>query len=203
MLSNSASQRKHKRPIITSLKQANIIYSHEPFGYFMLSSCKFGRIKPKSPFNFFPDWIIDNKGHTALHWAAAIGDIEVLRELKRYVGNLGFQNFLGETPYICVAKNEMPEIVNGLIRAMKLVDIFNSTALHNATALTQNINAQEFRENTALYLVAKNRDWKYAHAMIGQNASSITTEGMIQDFNEIRRIKLQVYDFKSSEGIEN
>ncbi|RKF55274.1 putative ank-repeat protein mbp1 [Golovinomyces cichoracearum] len=92
MLSNNASQRKHKRPIIASLKQANIIYSHEPFGYFI---------------------IIDNKGHTALHWAAAIGDIEVFRELKRYVANLGFQNFLGETPYICVAKNEMPEIVNG------------------------------------------------------------------------------------------
>ncbi|RKF74696.1 hypothetical protein GcM1_238104 [Golovinomyces cichoracearum] len=38
----------------------------------------------------------------------------------------------------------MTEIVNGLIGAMKLVDIFNYTTLHNAAALTVSCQKKSF-----------------------------------------------------------
>ncbi|RKF51400.1 Cell division cycle-related protein res2/pct1 [Golovinomyces cichoracearum] len=143
ILPQSTSLRKRKRSTITAHEQAHILYSDELLDYFMLSSDLVGRTKPEPPLNFNPDWIIDNEGHTALHWAAAMGDVDVIRDLKRYGANIGFQNARGETPLMrcvqfinCQEKKTMPEVVNELIETVDIPDFCNSTALHHAAAVT-------------------------------------------------------------------
>ena len=43
-------------------------------------------IRPDPPTNFQPNWPIDTERHTALHWAAAMGDIDVIKQLKAKIG---------------------------------------------------------------------------------------------------------------------
>ncbi|POS82674.1 hypothetical protein EPUL_005392 [Erysiphe pulchra] len=143
MLPPISNHRKRKRPILTVNKQAHVLYSDELLDYFMLSRCTIGRIKPEPPPNFNPDWIVDNEGHTALHWAAAMGDVEIIRDLKRYGANIGFQNARGETPLMrcvifdnCMDKKTMPEVVNEFIETADLLDFCQATALHHAAAVT-------------------------------------------------------------------
>ncbi|RKF61178.1 Cell division cycle-related protein res1/sct1 [Erysiphe neolycopersici] len=143
MLPPSSNHRKHKRPTLTVNKQAHVLYSDELLDYFMLSRSTIGRIKPEPPSNFNPDWIVDNEGHTALHWAAAMGDIEIIRDLKRYGANIGFQNARGESPLMrcvifdnCMDKKTMPEVVNEFIETVDLLDFCQATVLHHAAAVT-------------------------------------------------------------------
>ncbi|KAI0996293.1 hypothetical protein K3495_g11887 [Podosphaera aphanis] len=142
-LQHSTGPRKRKRPTISPHEQAHILYSDELLDYFMLSSDTVGRAKPVPPLNFNPDWIIDNEGHTALHWAAAMGDVQIMKELKHHGANIGFQNSRGETPLMrcvmfvnCQDKKTMPEVVNELIETVDIVDFCNSTVLHHAAAVT-------------------------------------------------------------------
>ncbi|RKF61258.1 Cell division cycle-related protein res1/sct1 [Erysiphe neolycopersici] len=143
LLPQTSSQRKRKRPTNTAHEQAHILYSNELLDYFMLPIDTIGRMKPAPPLNFNPDWIIDNQGHTALHWAAAMGDVEIIRDLKRYGANIGFQNARGETPLMrcvlftnCQDKLTMPDVVDELIETIDLVDFCYATALHHAAAIT-------------------------------------------------------------------
>lgn len=139
----TSNQRKRKRTTTTPHEQAHILYSDELLDYFMLSSDTIGYVKPEPPPNFNPDWIIDNEGHTALHWAASMGDVEIMKDLRRYGANLGFQNARGETPLMrcvlfvnCQDKKTMPEVVNELIETVDLVDFCHATALHHAAGIT-------------------------------------------------------------------
>ncbi|KHJ34526.1 putative ank-repeat protein mbp1 [Erysiphe necator] len=143
LLPQTSSQRKRKRSTNTAHEQSHIFYSNELLDYFMLPADTIGRIKPEPPLNFNPDWIIDNQGHTALHWAAAMGDVEIIRDLKRYGANIGFQNARGETPLMrcvlftnCQDKLTMPDVVDELIETIDLVDFCHATALHHAAAIT-------------------------------------------------------------------
>ncbi|CAD6504389.1 BgTH12-06119 [Blumeria graminis f. sp. triticale] len=140
---NSTGYGKRKRATISPHEQAHILYSDELLDYFMLSSDSVGHVKPEPPFNFNPDWIIDNEGHTALHWAAAMGDVQIINELKHYGATLGFQNCRGETPLMrcvqfvnCQDKKTMPGVVRDLIETVDSVDFCNATALHHAAAVT-------------------------------------------------------------------
>lgn len=60
------------------------MYGDELLDYFLLSRNEHPAVKPEPPPNFQPNWPIDGQGHTSLHWAAAMGDVDVIKQLKRF-----------------------------------------------------------------------------------------------------------------------
>lgn len=142
----STAQRKRKREenAVSLSDQYHMAYSDELLDYFMLAQASEPASRPEPPPNFQPDWLIDSDGHTALHWASAMGDVEVMKQLKRFDANLSCRNIRGETPLMrsvlftnCLDKQSMPRVVQELISTIDCVDAHGATAIHHAAALTQ------------------------------------------------------------------
>ena len=137
-------KRKREEQAQNAIDQAHVVYSDELLDYFMLSADAAAITpKPEPPPNYQADWIIDTEGHTALHWASAMGDIEIMKQLKRFGATLNHPNVKGETPLMrsvlftnCLDKQSMPGVVKELITTIDAVDYCGSTALHHATATT-------------------------------------------------------------------
>lgn len=136
-------KRKREDSIQTSTQQAHVIFADELLDYFMLSHDSDNIPKPEPPPNFQPDWIIDQDGHSAMHWAASMGDVEIMKVLKRFGANLAFQNVRGETPLMravlftnCMDKQTMPAVVNELISTIDSTDYCQATVLHHAAMMT-------------------------------------------------------------------
>lgn len=136
-------KRKREEEAESVRHQQHTLYSDSLLDYFMLSHEHNPPPKPEPPLNFDPDWLIDSDHHTAMHWAAAMGDIEVMRELKKFGANLTANNIRGETPLMrsvlftnCQDKQTMEAVVKELISTIDCVDACHSTALHHAAAVT-------------------------------------------------------------------
>jgi ankyrin repeat protein len=137
-------KRKREEQAQNAIDQAHIVYSDELLDFFMLSADAAAITpKPEPPPNYQPDWIIDTEGHTALHWASAMGDIEIMKQLKRFGATLNHPNVKGETPLMravlftnCLDKQSMPGVVKELIASIDSVDYCGATALHHAAAVT-------------------------------------------------------------------
>ncbi|CAG8958230.1 hypothetical protein HYFRA_00000584 [Hymenoscyphus fraxineus] len=139
----STGHRKRKRDD-NAQYQAQQNYADELLDYFMTASCDTPAMRPEPPLNFQPDHAIDQDDHTAMHWAAAMGDVEVIRQLKKFGGNLFAQNKRGETPLMravmftnCKDKQTMPQVVKELISTIEAVDYCQSNILHHAASTTQ------------------------------------------------------------------
>jgi transcription factor MBP1 len=151
MSQQSTGHRKRKREDIiqNAVDQAHVVWADELLDYFMISHDT-DVPKPEPPPNFQADWVIDTDGHTGMHWAAAMGDVEVMKQLKRFGGNLAAENVRGESPLMravmftnCMDKQTMPTIVNQLIQTIEKVDHCNSTAIHHAAAITSSRNKHQ------------------------------------------------------------
>jgi len=89
-----------------------------------------------SDLNF--ELVIDDQGHTALHWAAALARIKTLRELIKHGADIKRGNFNGETPLmraVLVTNNygqqSFPELLNRLSDSIDCVDIQRRSVLHH------------------------------------------------------------------------
>ncbi|PQE19228.1 Ank-repeat mbp1 protein [Rutstroemia sp. NJR-2017a BBW] len=126
------------------LRQAHIMWADELLDYFMAPPTDMALDrKPEPPINFQPDFIIDTDGHTGLHWAAAIGDVEVMKQLKRFGASLVARNSRRETPLMRAVlftngldKQSFPTVVKELISTVHEVDACGATVLHHAAATT-------------------------------------------------------------------
>jgi hypothetical protein len=154
MSQQSTGHRKRKREeaAISEHERLHRWYADELLDYFMVSQREQNPPKrPDPPLNFDPDWLIDNEGHTAMHWAAAMGDIEVMKELNKFGCSLIIQNTRGETPLMrsvlftnCMDKQTMPFVVKELISTADCVDFCRSTVLHHAAAVTTSRGKHHF-----------------------------------------------------------
>jgi transcription factor MBP1 len=149
MSAPSTAHRKRKReePALSTDDQNHMLYSDELLDYFMLAQADEPSNRPEPPPNFRPDWLIDTDHHTAMHWAAAMGDLDVMKQLKRFGANLQSRNVRGETPLIrsviftnCQDKQTFPRVVQELIGTIERTDNFGSTAIHHAAAMTTSKN---------------------------------------------------------------
>ncbi|TPX33180.1 hypothetical protein SmJEL517_g03797 [Synchytrium microbalum] len=93
---------------------------------------------PTPPTDLDIDLVIDDQGHTALHWAAALGRIAILRLLVEKGANIKRLNNLGESALVravLVTNNydsqSFPELLNILADAISLVDNKHRTVLHH------------------------------------------------------------------------
>lgn len=151
MSAQSTGHRKRKREesVHNAAEQSHIVWADELLDYFMVSN-ETDVPKPEPPPNFQADWVIDNDGHTGMHWAAAMGDVEVMKQLRRFGANLASENSRAETPLMrsvmftnCMDKQTMPAVVNQLIGTIDKVDHCNSTAIHHAAAITVSRNKHQ------------------------------------------------------------
>ena len=140
----STGHRKRKREDIIQdhTEQQHAMYGDELLDYFLLSRNEQPAIRPDPPTNFQPDWPIDTERHTALHWASAMGDVDVIKQLKRFGANLASQNIRGETPFMrsvnftnCFEKQTFPLVMKELFSTVDARDHSGCTVIHHAAVM--------------------------------------------------------------------
>ncbi|KAF8475899.1 hypothetical protein BDZ91DRAFT_673931, partial [Kalaharituber pfeilii] len=123
-------------------------YSDELLDYFMSSG---GGDLPSFLTNPPPDFnvneIIDDEAHTAFHWAAAMGDLQVLELLLQAGADITQVNARGETPLMRAVlftnnydRKSFPRLVELLRSTIPQTDKFRSTVFHHIAATTLSRN---------------------------------------------------------------
>ena len=124
--------------------------------YFMLAES--GEVPsleaPEIPLGIDVDEPVDQEGHTALAWAAAMGDVTVTKQLLARGADDLIDNCRGETPLIraclfanCYEKGTFPEILELLIRNLTILDNFGGSVLHHCALSSTGV----FRSDRARY----------------------------------------------------
>lgn len=139
--------RKRKRgPDLSYFEQQHTLYADALLDYFMLSeSDRIHRMEPpQPPHGFVVNKPIDEQGHTALHWGAAMGDIETIRMFINRGAHIDVPNVRGETPLIRAVlftnnheKETMPKIVDILLDTIMKRDKYGATVLHHVAMTTK------------------------------------------------------------------
>jgi ankyrin repeat protein len=111
--------------------------------------------------------IIDDQGHTALHWAAALARIPILDVLvQNQAADIRRVNYSGESALVRAVlvtnnfdKQSFPHVLSLLRSAIPLVDHRNRTLLHHI-AITAGIRG---RETSSRYYMECLFDWIAQH----------------------------------------
>ncbi|KAF3023574.1 hypothetical protein E8E14_011346 [Neopestalotiopsis sp. 37M] len=140
----STGHRKRKREdqLQDMTEQQHALYGDELLDYFLLSRQDGPAARPEPPPNFQADYFIDTDRNTSLHWASAMGDTEVMKQLKRFGASLNCQNIRGETPLmraVCFTnsyeKQSFPAVLKELFDTIDARDESNCTVLHHAVTM--------------------------------------------------------------------
>ena len=142
MSQHSTHSRKRKRGIaemnvMSTTEQEHILYGDQLLDYFMTvgDAPEAAKVQPPvPPVNFQVDRPIDDQGNTALHWAAAMGDLEIVQDLLRRGANTQAISVHEETPLVRAVlftnnfeKKTMPSLVNLLQDNLTFRDWFGAT----------------------------------------------------------------------------
>jgi transcription factor MBP1 len=139
--------RKRKRPEdeMSIADQNHQLWADELLDYFMLLE------SPNDPYQRPPvppdgidlDRPIDEKGHTAMHWAAAMGDLAVVKDLISRGANVNAISNNGETPLMRAViftnnydKNSMDRLAGWLVTTVPQTEWFGSTVFHHIAGTT-------------------------------------------------------------------
>lgn len=136
---------KRKREV--ELDNVHQIYGDSLLDYFILvgkdDSPAQGVSPPQVPDGFQVNRPIDNLEHTSLHWAASMGDLDMVKYFINLGADKQARNIRGETPLIraiiftnSYAKDIMPRMVHLLQDTFRIYDNFGGTVFHHAAALT-------------------------------------------------------------------
>ncbi|KIW39520.1 uncharacterized protein PV06_08124 [Exophiala oligosperma] len=144
---NSAASRKRKQRDFeehsagaTDLEHT--MYGDELLDYFVTAGddpASSNILPPEPPANFAVDRPIDNLGNNALHWACAMGDVQIARDLLARGASPAAQNTSGgETPLIRAVlftnnydKRTFPKIVQALSGTIVERDWHGATVFHH------------------------------------------------------------------------
>ncbi|KAF2182002.1 apses-domain-containing protein [Zopfia rhizophila CBS 207.26] len=146
----STGSRKRKRGAdqMSIQDQQHQIWADALLDYFMLLDSEDRFVAPpEPPPNVNLDRPIDEKGHSAMHWAAAMGDVEVVKELIRRGARIDCLSNNLETPLMRAVmftnnydKQTMPHMVKILQHTVVKTDWFGSTVFHHIAATTSSTN---------------------------------------------------------------
>lgn len=139
-------KRKHGQDI---LDQQHMLYADELLDYFMLSASDVPLLHlapPTPPDPFHVDRPIDDQIHTALHWGAAMGDIDIVKFFIERKADPFARNKRGETPLIRAVlftnnyeKETMPKLVQLLLGTIREHDNHGGTILHHIAMTTNSL----------------------------------------------------------------
>ncbi|KAI9799755.1 MAG: hypothetical protein M1833_003874 [Piccolia ochrophora] len=151
MSQQSTASRKRKRGAeqayaLSYQDEQHMLYADELLDYFMVSSTDptpLNHMPPQPPSHFVPDRPIDEQGHTALHWAVAMGDINVVKDLLNRGASTAATSTNGETPLMRAVlftnnyeKLTMPKLIYLLLDTVQARDYYGSTVFHHIAATT-------------------------------------------------------------------
>ncbi|KAL9600210.1 MAG: hypothetical protein Q9219_003353 [cf. Caloplaca sp. 3 TL-2023] len=128
------------------MEQQHTYYADSLLDYFMLSdSDRLYRLEPPAPpEGFMVNRPIDDQGHTALHWGAAMGDIDTIRMFIARGARVDAVNVRGETPLIRAVlftnnheKETMSKLVDILQDTIMDRDRYGATVLHHVAMTTK------------------------------------------------------------------
>lgn len=125
---------------------ARRLWADELLDYFMLkeNSDDAPSQAPLPPDGADLNMPIDDKGHTPLHWAAAMGDYDVVKELIRRGSHIDAQSASGETPLMfatlytnCFDRHVMDRIAALLVRTVNMQEWMGGTVFHTTANTTE------------------------------------------------------------------
>ena len=143
------SRKRKRRPDQMSYQdQQHQIWADSLLDYFMLLESEDSfPAAPEPPQGINLDRPIDEKGHSAMHWAAAMGDIDVVRDLIRRNARIDCLSNNLETPLMRAVmftnnfdKQTMPQLARTLAATVNRTDWFGSTVFHHIAATTSSKN---------------------------------------------------------------
>ncbi|POR35955.1 Cell division cycle-like protein res1/sct1 [Tolypocladium paradoxum] len=141
-MSTGHRKRKREEHMQDLTEQQHAVYGDELLDYFLLSRNEQPAVKPEPPPNFQPNWLIDAENHTALHWASAMGDVDVIKQLKRFNAGVAVKNIRGETPFMrsvnftnCYEKQSFPAVMQELFETFDARDHAGCTVIHHAAVM--------------------------------------------------------------------
>ena len=154
MSQHSTGSRKRKRDIAdqaarnTFADQEHRLYADELLDYFMMGGTDDPNLLlPDPPKSFIVNKPIDDFGYTALHWAAAMGDVDVCKDLINRGASPAARSDRHETPLIRAVmftnnfeKQTMPKLINLLKDTIEMADACGSNVFHHITATTSSRN---------------------------------------------------------------
>ncbi|KAL8645739.1 MAG: hypothetical protein Q9210_006545 [Variospora velana] len=160
--------RKRKRgPDTSYMEQQHTFYADSLLDYFMLSeSDRFYRMEPPPPPDgFMVNHPIDDQGHTALHWGAAMGDINTIRMFINRGAQINATNKRGETPLIRSViftnnheKQTMSKLVDILQDTLTARDNYGATVLHHVAMTTKSSSRKKSARHYLEVLLTKLAD---------------------------------------------
>lgn len=124
------------------------IWADALLDYFMLADSEQRLPAPPSPPPGIDlDRAIDDKGHTALHWAAAMGDVDIVKDLLNRGARVDVLSKSMETPLMRAVmftnnydRSSMGKLVRLLQSTVQSTDWFGSTVFHHIAATTSSKN---------------------------------------------------------------
>ncbi|KAL4897363.1 hypothetical protein BDV59DRAFT_88643 [Aspergillus ambiguus] len=151
MSQNGGYSRKRKRgnevPAMSIGEQEHILYGDQLLDYFMTvgDAPEATRVPPpEPPANFQVDRPIDDSGNTALHWACAMGDLEIVRDLLRRGADVKALSVHEETPLVRAVlftnnyeKRTFPALLELLLDTVSFRDWFGATLFHHIAETTR------------------------------------------------------------------
>lgn len=154
-MSTGHRKRKREEQMHDLTEQQHSVYGDELLDYFLLSRNEQPTVKPDPPPNFQPNWLIDAENHTALHWASAMGDVDVIRQLRRFNAAIAVKNVRGETPFMrsvnftnCYEKQTFPAVMKELFETVEARDNMGCTVIHHAAVMK---NGRVFSSSCSRY----------------------------------------------------
>jgi transcription factor MBP1 len=113
-------------------------YGDQILEYFISDTNQIPPVLISPPPDFDPDMAIDDDGHTALHWACAMGRIRIVKLLLSAGADIFKVNKAGQTPLmrsVMFANNydvrKFPELYELLHRSTLNIDNYNRTLFHH------------------------------------------------------------------------
>ncbi|KAK7206931.1 ankyrin repeat-containing domain protein, partial [Myxozyma melibiosi] len=181
-------QRRRKRKIEEALGtahsharigEAQIEYSNRLLDYFVSpESDSIPDFLVHSPADFDVNAAIDDEGHTAFHWACAIGHFRMIDVLLRAGANITIVNNLGQTALIRsimftnnYERRTFPRIVDLLQTTIFHIDRFGQTVLHHIAAIT----TSKTKQSAARY---------YMETVLGKVTETQSPETLMQFLNQ-------------------
>lgn len=141
-------KRKRTNDQMSVQDQQHRIWADSLLDYFMLLESE-DPIRPPTapPPGVSLDKPIDDKGHTALHWAAAMGDLDIVKQLIAGGARIDSVSNNLETPLMRAVlftnnydKKTMPKLARILAPTVRKTDWFGSTVFHHIAATTSSKN---------------------------------------------------------------
>jgi len=124
--------------------QQHLLWSDELLDYFMLQhSHEPPSNAPEPPPSVDINRPVDDKGHTPMHWAAAMGDLNIVQDLIRRGARIDTLASNGETPLMRAvmftnnwAQQTMERLIGILHSTVGSKDWFGSTVFHQIAMMT-------------------------------------------------------------------